>query len=147
MKFCYFFSSQTVLQRLHILLRMLKKAMINVRTYVPSGDTHTHTTAPYIFFCSCKLKALTVISIPFHKLFETKAIFNQFSLCVIQRSFVRVRSSERDVNHCCKGKDISVQIRLRGIGVDSTETTEVRANSRLCANVSPCSYISPSSGK
>jgi hypothetical protein len=73
-------------------------------TYVPAD--HTHKTLPFIFsFCSFKLEALTVISIPFHKLFEMKAIFLQLLLHVIQRSFVRVRSSERDVNHCCKKKD------------------------------------------
>jgi hypothetical protein len=53
---------------------------------------------------SWKLNALTVISIPFHKLIEIQAICLQVFLHFIQSFCIGIRSSERDVNEYWKEK-------------------------------------------
>jgi hypothetical protein len=53
-------------------------------------------------FCSWKSIALTVISLHFRKLIEIQATIRQVFLHITEGSFVRVRTSEQDVNACWK---------------------------------------------
>jgi hypothetical protein len=69
--------------------------MINMYMLLPSK--HQSVTLNLIL-CSWRLNVFTVITVPFHKLIDIQAILLQVSLHIIQGPFVRVRSSERDVN-------------------------------------------------
>jgi hypothetical protein len=50
------------------------------------------------------LNVLTVISVKLHKLIEIQFIFLQDSLHIIQKFFIRIQSSERDVEAYWKEK-------------------------------------------
>jgi hypothetical protein len=63
---------------------------------------HSSVNAYRFYLCSWEFNILALISLIFHKMIEIKAIFFQVFLHIIQGSFVRVRSSEHDVNACCK---------------------------------------------
>jgi hypothetical protein len=62
--------------------------------------------AIYILLVLMETEFLTVISVKLHKLIEIQFIFLQDSLHIIQSCFVRIQSSERDVEAYWKEKKL-----------------------------------------